>query len=286
MINISIIIVNFNTKEMTSRCVDSFINNRVDDNNIEIIIVDNASTDGSDFYFREKYSYMSNVKIIKNEENVGFGLANNKGVEVAQGNYIAFANSDTYIEGLNFESLVKCFEKQKNIGALSCKILYPNGTIQTLGFDFPSLWNDFKLNALFWNYKFMKKIRYHNYQNKGLFKRDWVSGCFFMCEKKIFQEVNGFDSRIFMYAEDLDICARFFSLGNQNYVYDNEEIYHLHGKSSHEKKINFKKLLVSKKNYYYVMRKNKLVLWPRLIYLMHVIHLVGLFLFKRLKQTT
>ncbi|MBT2290573.1 glycosyltransferase family 2 protein [Paenibacillus albidus] len=282
--NISIVIVNYNTKEMTSRCVDSFLHNRVDDKDIEIIVVDNASTDGSSVYFQEKYSYRENIKIILNEKNFGFGLANNIGVGVARGHYIAFANSDTYVDGFDFGNLIKCFEEHGNLGALSCKILYPNGSIQTLGFDFPSLLNDFKLNVLFWNYKFVKKIRYRNYHNKGLIKRDWVSGCFFMCKKELFQKVNGFDSEIFMYAEDLDICARFYSLGLENFVYDKEEIYHLHGQSSINSKISFKKMLVSKKNYYYVMRKNKLVIWPQLIYLIHLIHLVGLFLLKRFKQ--
>ncbi|NUU59624.1 glycosyltransferase family 2 protein [Paenibacillus agri] len=282
--SISIVIVNYNTKEITSRCVDSFLYNRVDDNDVEIIIVDNASTDGSSIYLQEKYSQRENIRIILNEKNLGFGLANNIGVKVAKGNYIAFANSDTYVESFNFKNLITCFEEQKNIGALSCKILYPNGSIQTLGFNFPSLWNDFKLNALFWNYKFMKKIRYRKYKNKGLIERDWVSGCFFICKKELFKEVNGFDSSIFMYAEDLDICARFFSLGCRNFVYDKEQIYHLHGQSSINSKVSFKKMLKSKKNYYYVMRKNKLVIWPGVIYLMHLIHLIGLFLFKRFRQ--
>ncbi|OZQ61774.1 hypothetical protein CA600_24235 [Paenibacillus sp. VTT E-133280] len=281
---ISIVIVNFNTKEITSRCVDSFLYNRVDGNNIEIIIVDNASTDGSGHYFQEKYFQKENIKIILNEKNFGFGLANNMGVSIARGHYIVFANSDTYVEGFDFKNLIACFEEKENIGALSCKILYPNASIQTLGYNFPSLWNDFLLNALFWNYKFAKKVRYRKYENKGLFERDWISGCFFMCKKEIYQQVNGFDPDIFMYAEDLDICARFFALGSRNYVYDKEQIYHLHGQSSINSKVNFKKMLIGKKNYYYVMRKNKLVKWPGIIYLMHLIHIVGLFLFKRIMQ--
>lgn len=282
--DISIIIVNYNTKEMTVRCVEAFLYNRQDDYDIEIILVDNSSIDGSKEYFYQKYSNNKRVKLIFNDNNYGFGIANNIGAEIATGKYIAFVNSDTYIKHFNFKNLINCFEKCKNIGALSCKILYPNGLIQTIGYNYPSLWNDFKLNVLFWNYKFVKNYRYKKYVNKGLIKKDWVSGCFFMCEKHEFLKIKGFDSQIFMYAEDLDICIRFSDIGKKNYVYDKEKIYHLHGQSSKKSKPSLKNMFISKRNYYYVLKKNKITKWPKLIYTMNIIHVIFLFIFIYIRQ--
>jgi len=282
--DISVIIVNFNTKEITARCVESFLRNKENGINIEIIIVDNFSTDGSKEYFQNKYSNIINVKMIFNGSNYGFGVANNMGVRLAVGKYIAFANSDTYIENFSFKNLMNCFNECDNIGALSCKILYADDSIQTTGFNYPSICNDIKLNVFFWNYRFIKKYRYKKYIDRGLFRKDWVSGCFFMCKKDLFLKVTGFDPKIFMYAEDLDICIRFSNTGAQNYVYDKEKIYHLHGQSIKTMNLSLKRMLSSKRSYYYVLKKNNITDFKIFIYLINIIHTIALFIFIYSKQ--
>jgi GT2 family glycosyltransferase len=275
---LSVIIINYNTKLMTKECVDSYIDNLDKKVTYEIIIVDNNSKDGSKEYFNVCYSSIPNVNLICNDKNVGFGNANNIGVRCAKGKYLLFANSDTIIKKFNIHNMINCFEAKGDVGALSCKIINQDDSIQSLGFDYPSLLNDFKLNFLFWNYNFIKKYRYANYKDKGLIKRDWVSGSFLMCQKENFDIVEGFDPKIFMYAEDLDICARFQKIGKDNYVYDKEEIYHFHGKSG---KIDYFKLIAAKKNYLYVIEKNGLSIFPKLIYTMNVIHISLLWFYKK-----
>lgn len=272
-IQVSLIILNFNTKKMTEDCINSYLKNFDEQITYEIILIDNNSSDGSKEYFTEKYSLSKRIKLVFNDSNIGFGNGNNIGASLAKGEFLVFANSDTIIKKLNVLNLINCFKEVNNIGILSCKIMNNDDSIQSVGYNFPSIWNDIKLNFLFWNFNFVKKIRYRNYMERGLFQTDWLTGSFFMCKRTDFLEINGFDSSIFMYAEDLDLCARMKALGRKNYIFDKEEIYHLHGKSSGGNNVKFQNLLESKKNYLYVLKKNDLVKYPYLLYLFSIIHI-------------
>ncbi len=278
-IQVSVIILNYNTKEMTVNCVESYIRNFEGLENYEIILVDNCSTDGSWDYFNEKLSTHKRIRLVYNEKNVGFGNGNNIGVEYAKGRFLIFANSDTLVKKFDVQNMINCFIVEPNIGVLSCKILNQDGSIQSLGFSNPSVINDFKLNFLFWNFNIVKKFRFKKYSERGLFKVDWVSGSFFMCRRDDFLNLNGFDSNIFMYAEDLDLCARIRKLGKENYVLDSEEIYHLHGKSSN---VNYTKLLKEKQNYLYVIKKNRISKFPKTIMIMHIVNITVVIGFKRI----
>ncbi|NEW01033.1 glycosyltransferase family 2 protein [Bacillus megaterium] len=257
MKDLSFIIVNYNTKIITSDCIESINKNKTLENfNYEIIVVDNNSSDSSLEYFQKQN--FDNVKLIKNEANKGFGQANNIGAINSDGKYLVLLNSDTIVDQTNFALLINTISKNMSIGVLSAKILNDNDTIQSLGFNFPSLRNDTKLNLLFWNYNFVKKFRYKKYKDRGVFKTDWVSGCFMIMRKSDYQSVNGFDENIFMYAEDVDLCLRLFKNKKYSYIHDHTFIYHLHGKSGDKKNIKLSQLLKRKENYYYVIKKNEL----------------------------
>ncbi|MGG0590882.1 glycosyltransferase family 2 protein [Priestia megaterium] len=257
MKDLSFIIVNYNTKIITSECIESINKNKALANfNYEIIVVDNNSSDGSLDYFQKQNFY--NVRLIRNEANKGFGQANNIGAINSQGEYLVLLNSDTIVDQTNFSLLINTISGDESIGVLSAKILNENGTIQSLGFNFPGLRNDAKLNLLFWNYNFIKKFRYKKYKGRGIFKADWVSGCFMIMRKSDYQSINGFDENIFMYAEDVDLCFRLFKNKKYSYINDQTFIYHLHGKSGDKKDIKLSQLLKRKENYYYVIKKNKL----------------------------
>lgn len=252
----SFIIVNYNTKLITGETIQSLLENHSLKNFIyEIIVVDNNSSDGSQEYLKKKFPL---INLIQSSENIGFGRANNLGSNYSSGDYLVFINSDTLSKNTNYELLLEQFKTNENIGFLSCKILNENNSIQSLGFKFPSIINDIKLRILFWNFNFMKKIRFKNYKNRGLFSVDWVSGCFMICEKESFFQIGQFDKSIFMYSEDLDICYRMVQNNKLNYVLDTTSLYHLHGKSSNNKKLTAKKLMNNKKNYFYVIKKNNI----------------------------
>ncbi|OME03147.1 hypothetical protein BSK64_18445 [Paenibacillus odorifer] len=218
--------------------------------------MDNNSTDFSMEFFQERK--FENTKIIKNKKNDGFGKANNIGVNYSKGEFLVLLNSDTIVEETNFLNLLSAFEKNDEMGILSVKILNEDNTIQSVGFDLPSLRNELKLNLLFWNFSFIKNIRYKNYKNKQIFKVGWVSGCFMVMRQKDYHLVGGFDEKIFMYAEDIDLCYRLSKQKKYSYIFDETSIYHLHGKSGDKKNVKLKKMFENKSNFYYVIEKNNI----------------------------
>lgn len=281
MIKISFVIVNYNTASITKNAIDSIERNKyLKKIRHEIILVDNASTDNSLSIFKDNYQDDKDIILIKNKKNYGFGYANNVGVKEARGKYICIINSDTLSLDTNYEELLCIIEENKDI-ILSCKILNSDLSIQSLGFDKPTLYNEFKLYILFWNFNFVKKIRYKNKKNIGMNKRSWVSGAFFIISRDNYEKLNGFDESIFMYAEDMDLCIRGEKVGIESYVYDQTSIIHLHGASSSNKKkysvsSNLARLIKAKESYFYVIKKNEIMnpvetTMSKIFYLFHAI---------------
>ncbi|MDW5525421.1 glycosyltransferase family 2 protein [Carnobacterium maltaromaticum] len=277
MVEISFIIVNYNTKMVTEACIESLNSNKtLQFYNYEIIVVDNGSSDGSVKYLEKN----ENTAVIETGANNGFGLGNNIGAKSAKGRFLVLVNSDTIADKTNFKELINLKKKDRSIGILSCKILNEDSSIQSLGFEYPKLRSEFMLNILFWNFNFVKKIRMRNYINVGCIDVDWISGCFMIIEKSDFNLVEGFDKEIFMYAEDMDLSYR---IKKKKVIYDKTEIFHLHGKSN-SGKLTLKKLVKSKKSYYYVIKKNNLASANKLkiFKIMHLLHFMVLLNLKKM----
>ncbi|MDP4197548.1 MAG: glycosyltransferase family 2 protein, partial [Bacteroidota bacterium] len=126
MIDLSIIIVNFNVKEFLQNLLNS-IQRSSPSISKEIIVVDNASDDGSVEMLEEKFP---GVKLIANKKNVGFGIANNMGLEISSGRYILLINPDTIVQEDTFEKLIAFFESTPDAGLAGCKVLNSDGTLQ------------------------------------------------------------------------------------------------------------------------------------------------------------
>ncbi len=124
--DVSIIIVNYKTYELTSNCIDSIIKSNTKKLNYEIIVVDNASNDGS---IQEIAKQFPEIQTIKNTENLGFSKANNIGIKVAKGDYVLLLNSDTIVELNTIKGAYDFIKDHKYIGALGCKILLPSGKL-------------------------------------------------------------------------------------------------------------------------------------------------------------
>ena len=274
---ISLIIINYNTKELVYDCVQSFLPFLNSYGVYEILIIDNDSIDGSFQYLKRLLKGNSSIRIIRSKINLGFGKANNLGAKLAKGDFLVFANSDTKANNIDFNIVINNIEKLNNVGQYSVKILNNDKSIQSLGFEFPGLISDFLTNFLFWNFNFVKKIRFSRYINKGIFVKDWISGSFFVIQKEIFCKIGGFDEKIFMYSEDLDLSFRLHKNQRINYVDDTFSIFHFHGKSS---KLSFKRLYKAKLNYYYVLKKNRISLFPELLFLFSVVHIIVLLFLK------
>jgi len=258
----SIIIVNYNTEDITLNCIRSITNkSSYSKDEYEIIVVDNNSREENLKKLKCKQNLL-NYKLLINNENLGFGVANNIGVNIAKGEYLFFLNSDTLLKtNYFFKDMIKTITNNSDIGVLGCKVLNLDGTIQSLGNKDPNLINLFLEKVLFVNSNFFNKIKYINYKNKGVFKVGWVSGCCFLMKRKLFEEIDGFDKEIFMYSEDIDLCLKVKEKNKDIAVNDKKEIYHLRGASINKSKMKLKKSVNIKANIEtidYVLRKHNI----------------------------
>ena len=226
-IDVSIIIVNYNTLSLTRECIDSIFSftKKI---SFEVILVDNNSNDGSKEFFQQD----NRITYIYETENRGFGIANNTGAKVAVGKYLFFLNSDTILYEDSIHCLFSFIEATKNAvicgGNLVSKDKLPTSSFERF---FPSI--PYAINELF--VKIPGKILYgknttFNYSKQPM-KVAYVSGADLMIKKSDFDMLNGFDESFFMYFEETDLCKRASKFGSI-YSVPSASIIHLGGQSS------------------------------------------------------
>ncbi len=231
--DLSIIIVNYNVKEFLENLLNS-LDKATRKIRSEVIVVDNASDDGSIELIKGKFS---NIKLIENKENVGFSKANNLGLKIAKGEYLLLLNPDTIVEEETFEIMVSFFRKNPEVGLAGCKILNPDGTLQ-LGCrrSFPGPWNSFckvsGLSALFPKNKLFSKYNLTYLDENQTHEVDAISGSFMMLRKNVYEKIGGLDEDFFMYGEDLDYCFRVQQSGYKVYYVHKTQIIHYKGEST------------------------------------------------------
>lgn len=238
---LSIIIVNYNTYRLTKQTIESVVG-RLHPFRYEIILVDNASADGSIQALQEDFRGLIEEDILKvfiNEENLGFSKANNIGMRVAKGEYILLLNSDTTVERDCLEKCLEQMEKDSNIGALGCKVVLPNGTLDHAckrGFPTPkaSLYYFLKLDRLD-----AKKYGLYDALHLGedeVGEVDCLMGAFMLMPKAVLEEVGLLDEEFFMYGEDIDLCYRIKEAGHKVLYYPEAKIIHYKGGSSKKRR--------------------------------------------------
>lgn len=248
-VDVSIIIVNYNTEKLTLCCIESVINS-IKELKYEIIIVDNASTDGTIKAIRK--FQISNpkikLKIIENDKNIGFAKANNQGIRIAQGRYILLLNSDTVVKGDAIEKLVKFADKKKNVGVVVPKLLNSNGSTQSSVFRFPTISRAIK--QYFHGEKELLD-KYHPKGNKPCAVESAVMAAYLITPCAL-ENVGLLDEKYFMYFEDLDYCRRIKANGLKIYYLPTSKIVHKHGASGKKvgDKKQFKRLNQSSKIYH------------------------------------
>ncbi|WP_262918270.1 glycosyltransferase family 2 protein [Mucilaginibacter straminoryzae] len=226
---VSVIIVNYNTCSMTIECIESIV--RFTKNIYEIIVVDNASTDQS----KEMFSSDSRIKYIYLDENIGFGGANNLGIAVAKGKYIFLLNPDTILLYDIIEKLYLFAEDHRDhkIGAIgTCLINNYKADMMSFG-EFISAKRIYK--RLFEKLPTAKRsyeADIYQILNANYYaKVDFVSGADLFIPRKVLDQVSVFDPGFFMYYEETDLQKRMHDLGYSNYVINERGIIHLEGGS-------------------------------------------------------
>jgi hypothetical protein len=216
MIKLSIVTLSYNTKDLTLACLRSIAlqyKQELERKELEIIIVDNASSDGSP-------SAISNFKLIQNKENVGFGKGCNIGAKAAEGKYILFLNSDTEVLDKGFLSMTNFLDKNLDVAILGGKLENNDGSIQRSCGKFYNLFNLLIMLLGLERFGFLRSTP------SKIQKVDWVSGACMMVRNSVFEKLNGFDRELFMYVEDMEICFRARRLGYSTYFYPNLLLKH------------------------------------------------------------
>ncbi|HLC94176.1 MAG TPA: glycosyltransferase family 2 protein [Patescibacteria group bacterium] len=251
MVDLSIIIVSYNTKDLAKKCLDTLIDtlSLTPKVTAEIIVVDNASSDNSVYMLKKYAGLHKNVKTIFNSQNSGFAKANNEGFAAAQGMYILCLNSDVLANNTNFEDLLYYMNKNKNVGALSVRVELPNGKIDTASHrGLPTIWRAFtyfsQLEKTFGKIPFFSKIfgGYHllHLDINTIHEVEAISGAFFLTRKSIIDRTGGFDTRFFMYGEDLDLSYQIKKMGYKIIYYPLFTVLHLKYQSGLKKQLTAK----------------------------------------------
>ncbi len=230
----SVVIVSFNTEEVLKNCLDSIYKHTVGVT-FEVVIVDNASKDGSLKMVKQYQKKHSNLKLVELKTNIGFGAGNNVGVNNSAGKYVLLLNTDTLFTYNILKNIKNKIESKKNLGAYSCKLLNADNSFQSSGGHFPNLFNltlwQFGIDDIPILGNYIKS--FHPKQSNKLYttKLDWITGAFMVLPKKTFQEAGGFDEKIFMYTEEMELLYR-ISKQKKSVWYDStESIIHLGGAS-------------------------------------------------------
>lgn len=243
MLELSIIIVNYNVKEFLLNLLDSLKKALIGISS-EIIVVDNASDDGSVEAIKEKYP---EVKLIINEKNIGFGAANNLALKEAKGKFILLINPDTIVREDTIKVMLKFFEEHSDCGIAGCKVLNPDGTLQlACRRGFPGPWTSFTkvmgLSKLFPKSRLFAKYNLTYLDENQTYEVDAISGAFMMMRREVYEKIGGFDPQFFMYGEDLDLCYRAQKANFKVYYVHSTEIIHYKGESTKRSKIDETKL--------------------------------------------
>jgi GT2 family glycosyltransferase len=238
--NLSIIIVNWNVKELLNRCLHSIFFH-LKGQEFEVIVVDNASQDGSVEMIKQKFPQ---VKLIVNSENCGFAKACNQGVKRVHAKYLLFLNPDSEVTNNLYEQIINFMESHPEVGVGGCYLYYPDGRTQTSFYRFTSLMNHLGRAMLL--YSFLPKNRltspfFSDYitENESI---DSVCGGAMVVRQKAFEKEGLFDESFFLYCEDEDLCYRLRQQGWKIAPIPGTRIIHYHNQSS---KKNIRKVTFS-----------------------------------------
>lgn len=254
---LSIIIVSYNTKQLLQKCLNS-LGGEEKSKDQEIIVIDNASTDGSRQMVQEKFPL---VNLVKNAENVGFAGAVNKGISLAEGKSILLLNSDTEAKEKTLTTLLE-FEKKVRPAIIGLRMLNPDGSIQPSVFRLPTA------KGAFAEYWLGKEGSFSKYRPEGEESQEVeaVSGGAMLISRAIIDKIGLLDERYFMYFEDLDYCRRARKAGFKIYYLPSAEVIHVHGASGRSmasEETQWRRLIPSSKIYHGAIKHSMInfILW-------------------------
>lgn len=224
--DVTIVIVNFNTRELTARCIDSVLASQARAS-FEIVVVDNASVDGSADYLEMRYPC---ITLIRSLENRGVAGGNNLGIRAGQGRHVLLLNSDTLLLPGALDRAINFLDTHPCAGGAGGKLLNPDRTFQSCFVDFPSLWQVFLITTKIGQ---LVRPRYPSYGPCPQVREvDWISSAFMLFRREAIEQVGLVDEAYFLYCDETDLQYRLKQAGWKIYYLPDVETIHLGGGSA------------------------------------------------------
>ncbi len=231
---LSVVVVSYNTRELTRRCLRS-VQEHAGGIPTELILVDNASADGSADMVRRDFK---EVRLIANADNRGFAAANNQAFEIARGRYVLLLNPDTEVLEGTIERVLAFAEANPKAGVVGCRVRYPNGTQQSTFFRYlrlrTVLLNLFVPNRWMRRSEWLGHSRYIGADLDRIQNVEVIAGCFMLVPRAAIEQVGGMDEGYFMYGEEADWCYRMRRAGWSAQYYPDATILHHGGQSARQ----------------------------------------------------
>ncbi len=233
-------IVNYNVKEYLAQLLQS-MSRALEGISHEILVVDNASVDGSVAHIREHFP---EVRLIASEENLGFGKANNLALEQVNGEFVVMINPDVVVQEDTFTNLLAFFEETPEAGAATCKIINPDGSFSvdcrhSIPTPAMALWKVLGLAKIFPKSKTFAAYNLTYLDENESYAVPAISGCFMMLRREVLEHTGGFDERFFMYCEDIDLCHRINEAGFNIWYVPTTQIIHYKGESTKKNNVDY-----------------------------------------------
>ncbi|HET91969.1 MAG TPA: glycosyltransferase family 2 protein [Chloroflexi bacterium] len=230
--DLSVVVVSWNVCDLLRRCLRSVTRTR--SLSCEVIVVDNASTDGSIAMLQAEFPQ---AWVIANTDNRGFPAANNQGLAVAQGRYVLLLNPDTEVVGDGLATLVAYADAHPDVGIVGPQLLNPDGSVQSSRRRFPTLMTAFFESTWLQPHaprRLLEQYYVLDRPDDAILDVDWLKGAALLARREAVAEVGEMDASFFMYSEELDWCRRFREAGWRVVYLPTARIVHHEGKSSEQ----------------------------------------------------
>lgn len=231
-VDLSIIIVSYNTRELLCECLRS-VHQTSQGLTTEVIVVDNASQDGSAEMVKQTFPQ---VTLMQNSHNLGFAKAANQGLRIVVGEFILLLNSDTEVKAEALQRCIKFFGEHRDAGIVGCKLLNSDGSLQPSCENFPDFksifFESFFLEKLFPHSRLFGRMHLTYFGYDRIKKVGYVKGAFLMIRCQAFEQIGLLDEKFFFYAEEMDWCYRAKLKGWEVYFTPDAEVIHYGGQSS------------------------------------------------------
>jgi len=253
--DVSIIIVTWNSSSLIGECLDSIYSHK-GKLKFEILVVDNNSQDATRDIIREFYPQ---VLFIENKENLGYARANNQGIECSVGKYVLLLNPDVSLLDNALLDLFLYMEKHPEAGAIGPQLLNPDGTIQPSCREFPGfltlIYDVLGLSFLFPKSKFFASWRMGYFDHDSSREVDQPMGSALMLRRRALKQIGLMDEEFFMFFNDVDLCYRLKKANWKIYFYPEARAYHLLGAST--KRVKSRMIYLSHRGYYKFLKKHR-----------------------------